>query len=143
MDSTEPVDIKSIQDFLISKGINPSFQRLKIYEYLKKADFHPTVDNIYNELIKIIPTISKTTIYNTLKLFVEKGIAQSLTIDENEVRYDCNVKPHAHLKCIKCGSVYDVYIENINFDYDIVDGHKVLDCHIYLRGICKNCLNNS
>ncbi len=141
MENSETIDIKSIQEFLIEKGINPSFQRLKIYEYLKKADFHPTVDNIYNELIKIIPTISKTTIYNTLKLFVEKGIAQTLTIDENEVRYDCNTEPHAHFKCIKCGRVYDVMLSNVDFNYDYVDGHKVLDCHIYLRGVCKNCLN--
>ena len=63
------VDMKSLQEHLIKNGINPSFQRLKILEYLMNNDTHPTVDNIYNALIDIIPTISKTTIYNTLKLF--------------------------------------------------------------------------
>ncbi|RKX96022.1 MAG: transcriptional repressor [Spirochaetes bacterium] len=134
------VDMKSLQEHLIKNGINPSFQRLKILEYLMNNDTHPTVDNIYNALIDIIPTISKTTIYNTLKLFVEKKLAQTITIDENEVRYDGNVEPHAHFKCIKCGRIYDIKIDSSNFDYNQIDGHKVLECHIYLKGVCKNCL---
>lgn len=135
------IDMKTLQEYLIKKGINPSFQRLKILEYLMENNTHPTVDNIYNALINIIPTISKTTIYNTLKLFVEKNLAQTITIDENEVRYDGNVEPHAHFKCIKCGKVYDIKIDSANFDYNEVDGHKVLECHIYFNGICKNCIN--
>ena len=140
METKKAGDMKSLQEYLIQKGVNPSFQRLKILEYLMENNTHPTVDNIYNSLINIIPTISKTTIYNTLKLFVEKKLAQSLTIDENEVRYDGNTEPHAHFKCIKCGRVYDVKLDKSKFDYDNIDGHKVMECQIYLKGICKNCL---
>ncbi len=59
-----------------------------------------------------VARLSKTTVYNTLKLFVAKGIVQELTIEEKEVRYDADTKPHAHFKCIECGNVYDIALES-------------------------------
>jgi Fe2+ or Zn2+ uptake regulation protein len=74
------------------EGIHPSYHRLKILEYLMSHKTHPTVERIHKELSKEIPTLSKTTVYNTLNLFVSKGIVQELTIEEKEVRYDADTK---------------------------------------------------
>ncbi|MCB0402432.1 MAG: transcriptional repressor, partial [Flavobacteriales bacterium] len=59
---------------LSSNNIKPSVQRIKIFEYLHENRQHPTVDTIYKDLVGHIPTLSKTTVYNTLKLFVDNGI---------------------------------------------------------------------
>ena len=95
--------MEKLSAYLEEEGIRSSYQRLKILEYLQAHRTHPTVDIIYKNLSKEIPTLSKTTVYNTLKLFVSKGIVQELTIEEKEVRYDADTKPHAHFKCIECG----------------------------------------
>lgn len=133
------MSIDSIKNLLSEKGINPSFQRLKIYEFLVMNRCHPTVDMIYNELIKEIPTLSKTTIYNTLNLFQNKGIIIGLTIDENEVRYEPDLNPHAHFKCTLCNCIYDIPIELPQTDVDLIEGHKITERHLYLKGICRCC----
>ena len=78
--------IEDVGEFLKENGIKPSYQRIKIYEYLVKYYNHPTVDMIYRELVPKIPTLSKTTVYNTLNLFIEKKITAIIVIDENETR---------------------------------------------------------
>ena len=67
---------------LQNHNIKPSVQRIAIMNYLIEHRTHPTVDEIYTALSPSIPTLSKTTVYNTLKLLSEQGAAQTLTIDE-------------------------------------------------------------
>jgi len=134
--------MEKLSAYLENEGIRSSYQRLKILEYMMSHRTHPTVDMIYKELSKEILTLSKTTVYNTLKLFVSKGIVQELTIEEKEVRYDADTTQHAHFKCTECGSVYDIALESPVFDTEILtaEGHKVQECHVYLKGVCKDCL---
>ena len=69
---------------LLNYGIHPSIQRIAIMDYLLKHHIHPTVDEVYTALSDEIPTLSKTTVYNTLRLFSEHGAAKMLTIDERK-----------------------------------------------------------
>lgn len=133
--------MEKLSEYLEKEGIHPSYHRLKILEYLMSRRTHPTVDMIYKGLSKEIPTLSKTTVYNTLKLFVSKDIVQESTIEEKEVRYDADTTQHAHFKCTECGSVYDIALESPVFDTETLtaEGHKVQECHVYLKGVCKDC----
>ena len=63
-------------------------QRIAIMDYLMVHRVHPTADEIYNALYPTMPTLSKTTIYNTMKLFTEQGAVKALVIDEKNVRFD-------------------------------------------------------
>ena len=135
----EPVAIEYAKDYLIKNGIHPSFQRLKIFQYLAGTKEHPTVDMMYHVLCKAIPTLSKTTIYNTLSLFQKQGIVNGLTIEDKEVRYDANIEPHAHFKCTHCGKVYDVPFEYPDLNMEKVGDHRITERQFYMRGICKNC----
>jgi Fe2+ or Zn2+ uptake regulation protein len=137
---TRQNSITSLKEYLIQNGINPSFQRLKIYEYLSNSTTHPTVDMIFNELTKEIPTLSKTTVYNTMNLFQDNGIVIGLTIESNEVRYDPDTSDHAHFKCFKCGGLFDIPIDGFIRYQDIAREHEVKERHIYLKGTCKDCL---
>lgn len=139
MDENE-TGIDGIKRFLMKEGVNPSYQRLKIFEYLLNHRVHPTVDTIYNNLCKQIPTLSKTTIYNTLNIFEQREIVKSLNIEKNELRYDCDLRPHSHFKCTKCGAIYDIWLELPLITDNMVDGHQVTEQQLYLKGICKNCL---
>ena len=67
-------------DYLISYNIKPSVQRIAIMDYLLAHKTHPSIDEIYLALCKDIPTLSKTTVYNTLKLFVEHVAALMLQL---------------------------------------------------------------
>ncbi len=132
-----------LKDMLRKRGIQPSFHRIQVFKYLLENRIHPTVDNIYRTLNKEIPTLSKTTIYNTLNLFAEKGLVEILTIDEREARYDIETSPHGHFKCVKCGAIYDVWDVKVGFDKKQLKGFDIGSVHVYIRGVCKNCQKSS
>jgi Fur family peroxide stress response transcriptional regulator len=81
---------------LVDNGVRPSVQRLAIMEYLLTHFTHPTVEDVYQGLCNKIPTLSRTTVYNTLRLFSEHQAAQMITIDDHRVCYDGNTSPHVH-----------------------------------------------
>lgn len=132
--------MKSIPNYLVENDIKPSLQRIKIFEYIHQEMNHPTADIIFNNLSPQIPTLSKTTVYNTLKLFIDKGIAATVTIEDNEVRYDVIMEDHAHFKCVSCNTIYDIFVDysklNLNNDKDF----QIDETQINLKGKCKKCL---
>ncbi len=130
----------NIIEVLKEYDIAPSIQRIKILEYLRNYKTHPTADMIYQALADEIPTLSKTTVYNTLKTFTEKGILVALSLFENEVRYEYNTEPHIHFKCLKCNKIYDLDKTFDCYDNNVIDGHKVTEHHVNLKGVCKTCL---
>ena len=136
-------DAKDIATLLQSQGVKASYQRLRIFEYLVHHRTHPTVDMIYTGLIDEIPTLSKTTVYNTLKLFSDKGLVSTITIEENENRYDVDVSNHGHFKCKQCGGVTDFMLDDHSIVIHELDGYRTEDRHVYFKGVCKNCLNRS
>lgn len=134
------MDVTNITDFLNAHGIKPSYQRIKVYEHLLQCKNHPTAEMIYRELVKIIPTLSKTTVYNSLKTFVEKGIVRVVTIDGNEMHYDPILEEHGHFQCRRCRKLYNFPIDkNLSFA-DQVKDYIIEERSIYLKGICKSCI---
>jgi Fur family peroxide stress response transcriptional regulator len=126
-------------DKLAEKNIKPSFHRIKVLEYLMVNKNHPTVEQIYSSLKKLFPTLSKATIYNSLNLFVEKGLVQPITIEETEIRYDSTVESHGHFKCECCGKIYDFGIDIDSIPSSGLDNFIIYSKEIYYRGICRNC----
>jgi len=134
-------NVKQLKIQLESKGIKPTYQRLCILEYLENNQNHPTAEMIYENISKRIPTMSKTTIYNTLNLFLEKGLIHAVTITGTEVRYDINTSSHHHFLCRKCGKIIDIDIECpfVKGETTQVDGNEIEEVHGYFKGICKEC----
>ncbi|MBI9037609.1 MAG: transcriptional repressor [Bacteroidales bacterium] len=131
--------MKTISKHLTDSGIKPSYQRIRILTYLMENKNHPTVEMIHKELVNEIPTLSKTTVYNTLKQFVEKGITQVINIEDNETRYDADISTHGHFKCLKCNKVYDFKFDNKNLEVSDIEDFDFFQTHLYIKGICKNC----
>ncbi len=135
----------SLEDFkkeLKMKNIQLSYQRLKVLEYLTQNQCHPTVDKIFTDLQKDIPTLSKTTIYNTLRILVEAGLVRVITIEDNETRYDIIVENHGHFKCESCGTIYDFSIDIDSLTSEDLNNFKINDKNIYFKGICPRCLSS-
>lgn len=128
-------------EYLLSHQIKPSVQRIAIMDYLLKHKTHPCIDEIYTALCKEIPTLSKTTVYNTLKLFVEHGAAKMLTIDEKNACFDGDMQPHAHFQCKVCNKIFDVpaKIDPNEAEMFQKDGFIVEEVHQYYKGICPEC----
>ena len=131
--------IQQISQLLSKAAIKPSLQRVMIYEYLLKNNIHPNIDKVYSALCGKIPTLSKTTVYNTLKLFERSGLVKSLKIDEHEIRYDAMKHIHGHFQCEKCGQIFDF---NYNYEQIIIeelDRFDIKQTDLNLSGICPKC----
>ena len=124
---------------LKEKDIRPSVQRIRVLEYLQNSNNHPTVDTIFHDLVKEMPTLSKTTVYNILKLFAEKNVARTVRIGNNEARYDGDTSIHGHFKCDKCGNIYDFNVNMEELKLSGLDKFKINEYQIYLNGICEKC----
>lgn len=133
---------KDIEQLLKMHDIKPSHHRIRVFQYLVERKNHPTVDMIYKDLLEEIPTLSKTTLYNTLNLFLERGIVILITIEENETRYDADVSLHGHLKCNGCGQIYDIRLDLSQMDLSGLANFQVNESQIYFKGICPICLKN-
>jgi len=130
-------------EYLKRHGIKPSLQRIKIYEYLIRYNNHPTVDMIYKELVNEIPTLSKTTVYNTLSMFNEKDIISLVTIEDNEIRYDADTDMHGHFKCVNCGTIYDLTVKHLEIELENMKTYDTIEKHVYIKGTCENCKKRS
>jgi len=134
------MNIKEVHNYLISHDIKPSMPRVAIMQYLMEHKIHPTIDQIFIDLLPEAPSLSKTTVYNTLKLFYDKKVVLALTIDEKNVRYDILTSNHAHFKCKTCGNIYDVPLDESNIPaFKGDDTFSLEETQVYFLGTCKYC----
>ena len=131
--------MEKIKKILKEKGIKPSIQRIKIFKCLICGGDHPTAKDIYERISKEIPTLSKTTIYNSVKLFVDKGILKPVRIREGEIRFDAKLDLHPHFRCNKCGNLFDLDKKLLIKENKEIEGHLIEEKCVCYLGICKNC----
>lgn len=120
-------------------GIRPSLQRIAVMDYLATHRTHPTADEIYAALAPQIPTLSKTTVYNTLALLVRQGAATQLHIDPREARFDGDTAPHGHFYCEECGTLYDIPFSAPPAVPVLPQGYLLRATQLYYRGVCAAC----
>lgn len=100
-------EMSSALSALRRHGIRPSLQRALVLDYLLSHRCHNTADEIYRGLCVEMPALSRATVFNTLRLFVDSGLAQALSFEGDPLRYDSETRPHAHLRCPRCGAIND------------------------------------
>jgi len=121
-------------------------QREAILNILRSFDSHPTADWVYDEVRKVIPNISKGTVYRNLKILRDIGGIAELNLSGTVSRYEGKQENHYHFRCEKCGQVFDLE-EPVNKELDDKvarnTGFKV-SCHqLEFRGLCKDCQQKS
>ena len=126
-------------DLLIQNNINVSYQRMKIMEYLIGNKNHPTVVDIYNDLKEEIPTFSKATVYNTMKLFEDNNLVQPISINDEEMHFDPDTSFHGHFLCSECKKIFDFPIEINDMEFFENEEFLIDTAQYYLKGICPEC----
>jgi len=125
---------------LKEKSIKITPQRLEILRYLDKNRNHPTAYQIYTDLKKNNPSLSKTTVYNSLEILNKCKIIHTISITGLESRYDIKNIIHHHFMCKKCGRIIDIDIACPNIRKTLEQGHKIEEVHGYFKGRCRECL---
>ncbi|GAY73522.1 Fur family transcriptional regulator [Lentilactobacillus kosonis] len=131
---------------LKESGVRITPQREIILDYLIKVDTHPTVEMIHDGIDARLPNLSVATIYNTLKLLVDKGLVIELPNDDGGVRYDFFGTPHYHAICENCGKIVDIYsnqyaeiVRRIRAETADQTGYTVTGTQLEVTGLCPEC----
>ncbi len=98
----------ALAERLRSAGIGPTSQRLRIADVLLKAPRHLSADQVLEEVNSEAAVVSKATIYNTLRLFSERGLVREIFVNPDRVFYDSSTAPHHHFYNTDTGELTDI-----------------------------------
>ena len=113
-----------------------------VLDALKRLNTHPTVDEVFAEVCKEHPSISKTTVYRNLRQLADSNSVRKLFMADGLERYDYSLQRHSHFSCKKCGSITDVeveYFESMNEMVQKKYGFLVDEHNVMFSGICIGC----
>ena len=119
-----------------------TIQRTLVLEAVNRLRCHATADEIYAEIAKEHPHISRATVYRNLNLLAELGEIRKLEIPGAADRFDHRCHDHCHVRCETCGRVFDVDMEYVaGLEQNIRDAHgfAFTGYDILFRGICPEC----
>lgn len=117
-------------------------QRSLVLNAVRKLHCHATADEVYEEIIKEHPSISKATVYRNLNLLSEMGEIHRLEIPGSADHFDHITTNHCHVKCRECGRVFDVDMDYVSdLEKGIRDNHgfDFAGYDIIFHGICPEC----
>lgn len=122
------------------KRVTP--QRLAIARTLRELDRHVTAESLYAEVSRRLPGVSLPTVYSTLELLEDLGLARRVATVGGSVVYDPRVAEHHHLICRECGTIADV---DGQVDPAILmalarsRGFTPEDAQVAITGVCAEC----
>jgi Fur family iron response transcriptional regulator len=116
-------------------GLRPTAQRLRIAEILLSAPRHLTAECILSMLRQSPGRVSKATVYNTLKLFVDHGLARQIHADPERCVYDSTMTPHHHFQDLETGEMIDIRPEDLAFAKmpPLPPGTEIADVEVVIR----------
>jgi len=124
-----------VVDALQAHGIQPSAQRVVVGEYVLFTDEHPSADQVWARVKEALPMLSRATVYNTLNLFVEKGLLRALVLAEGKIVFDPKVEPHHHFIDEATGAIHDVPWQALEVrQIDSLKGYDVREYQVVMRG---------
>lgn len=98
----------SVSATLRAHGVIPTAQRLQIGAMVLTRPTHFSAEQLYEEVNESGGRVSKATVYNTLGLFVERGLLRQVLVDPSKVFYDSNMAPHHHFYDVESGRLEDI-----------------------------------
>lgn len=99
---------ETVQAWLLRSGINPTSQRLAVAALFYGRCVHLSAEEVFGLLRTADERVSKATVYNTLSLFVERGLVRQVIADPTRVFYDSNTAAHHHFFDTESGRLTDI-----------------------------------
>src|SRR5262245_40927397 len=137
-------EMQVFMDYLGRHKLKLTPHRELILDNFIENEGHRSVDDIYHAVRDKDPRIGYTTVYRTMKLLVDCGLAREIDLADGITRYEhlYNHQHHDHMICMQCGSSIEFYNADIEAVQEAASeqlGFKVLDHRLQIYGLCKNC----
>ncbi len=130
--------------FLRGKGLQYTKQREVILREFLKAEKHLSIEELYTIVKKKDPKLGQTTVFRTLKILCEAGIADEVDLGDRMIKYEVKLghEHHDHLVCTKCGKcieAVDERIEKLQSELCKRFGFLPQKHRLEIFGVCKEC----
>lgn len=130
--------------FMSERGLKSTKQRAQILDSFFGAEGHLSVEELWARVRTVNSKVSVATVYRTMKLLAEAGLAHARNFGDGQTRYEAAVGKHHHdhLICTQCGTIVEFGDDRIESLQDAVarkHGFKVTSHKMELYGICKSC----
>ena len=131
-------------DFMSRKGLNTTSQRRVIAEAFFELPGHHSLEEFYQYILGRDPGIGQTTVYRTLKLLCDAGLATEIHFSDGITRYEV-ARPdshHDHIVCLSCGKIVEICDQRIEkLQRELAEKHGVsVNGHVHnLYGLCADC----
>ena len=119
-----------------------TIQKDMVLKTVRELKRHLTADEVYGYIKKDHPNIGKGTVYRNLGILAEEGAIRKVEVPDGPDRFDFTLRNHYHGRCVRCGEVFDVDIDEIpGLMERIRDPHgmKFLSYDIMFKAICPAC----
>ena len=132
------------RDYLAAQGLKSTRQREIILDEFLRCPSHLSIEELYLRLRKKHPSIGYATVYRTLKLFAECGIAEARHFGDGQTRYESTSEEehHDHLICTRCGAILefeDPRIEALQEQVASEHGFRIASHRLEIYGVCGAC----
>lgn len=124
-------------------GLRLTPQRLAIFQALKESHSHPTAEELYQEVRKRFPMVSRNTIYLTLEALKQVGETSEVEIGRDAARFELNPVPHDHTVCIRCKKIVDISdpeLRKLTPPRGLHVRFHVIRHRVDFFGLCKTCM---
>lgn len=130
-----PSVMTGVKQLLASLDINITSQRLQIASILLSAPMHLSADQLLERLRQDGERVSKATVYNTLKLFVERGLVRQINLDPERTVYDSTRTAHHHFHDVETGTLWDIDPKEVEFSRlpPLPEGMEIAGVEVIIR----------
>lgn len=133
-----------LEEHIRSQGLRRTSQRELILEVFLNTEDHLSSEDLYWLVQKQDPNVGQTTVYRTLKLFTEAGLAREVRLGDGRTYYEHHLdhEHHDHMVCTECGEVIEFFCEEIEELQDqMAEQYEFTPTHHSMRilGLCKRC----
>jgi Fur family ferric uptake transcriptional regulator len=134
----------TLENFLKERGQKVTKSRKTVLEAFLSLEGHVTADSLLAEAKKIDPGIGQATVFRTVKLLADAGLAREACQDDGARTYEHAFmhRHHDHLRCERCGKIVEFYDKTIEKAQDAIFHHYgfvPIGHRMELTGLCEKC----
>ena len=135
---------KTFNEFAAGKGLRSTRQRDIILDVFLSTHQHVSVEELYLKVKASNPRVGQATVYRTLKLFVEAGLAREILLHDGQTRYEHVMagEHHDHLVCTGCNAIIEFEnetIEKLQDEIAVRHGFMIRSHKLEIYGLCATC----
>lgn len=119
-------------------GVQPSAHRVAIADYVLFTEEHPSADVVWKRVSEKFPYLSRATVYNTLNLFVEKGLLRTLSLSDDSMVFDPIMERHHHFIDRETGTIHDIPWDQVQVrNVHSLTEFEIHDYQVVMHGVRK------